>query len=303
MGLAPVNCRKVMTACIQSVAMFGSELWWKGDRVEGTIRRAEETQVVVNKQARAVTGCFQTTNLGALAMESGLRPATAQLENRQRRFGLRLLSLPDGDQAREVVGTRTGIGRRLKNALALAHRGRTETTVLLMDPEALDAETILEDEKTAKVEAERIRPGLTMFTDGSRLDSGATGYAVAWQNGQSWVGIKTHMGNNQEAYDAECAALARALETAAKRRSGKRYQQESPPSAMPKPPSDEWHRRSQVRARSTRSWRESILPYYGVPDRTSPLKSDGVPPTRASPGMRKPTSGRSSRQKTLMRAE
>jgi hypothetical protein len=34
--------------------------------------------------------------------------------------------------------------------------------------------------------------------DGSRLDSGATGYAVVWQNGQSWVGIKTHMGKNQE---------------------------------------------------------------------------------------------------------
>jgi hypothetical protein len=41
--------------------------------------------------------------------------------------------------------------------------------------------------------------------------------AVVWQNGQSWVGIKNHMGYNQEAYDAECAALARALEEAAKR--------------------------------------------------------------------------------------
>jgi len=27
MGLLPANCRKVMTACIQSVAMFGSEQW------------------------------------------------------------------------------------------------------------------------------------------------------------------------------------------------------------------------------------------------------------------------------------
>ena len=51
-------------------------------------------------------------------MEAGLRAATAQLENRQRRFGLRLLSLPEGDQAREVVGAPTEIGRRLKNALA-----------------------------------------------------------------------------------------------------------------------------------------------------------------------------------------
>jgi ribonuclease HI len=56
-----------------------------------------------------------------------------------------------------------------------------------------------------------------MFTDRSRLDSGATGYAVAWQNGQCWVGIKTHMGKNQETYDVECVALARAPETAGRR--------------------------------------------------------------------------------------
>jgi hypothetical protein len=31
------------------------------------------------------------------------------------------------------------------------------------------------------------------------------------------VGLKTHIGYNQEPYDAECAALARALETAARR--------------------------------------------------------------------------------------
>jgi ribonuclease HI len=218
MGMVPANCRKVMTACVQSTAMFGSELWWRGDTGGGTKGRAEELQKEVNKQARAVTGCFGTTNLGALAMESGLRPATSQLENRQRIFGLRLLSLPDGDQAREVVGVRSGIGRRLKNTLALAHRGRTETTVLLEDPETLDAETIQQDEKAAKAEAEHTRPGLTMFTDGSRLDSGAVGYAVVWQKGQSWVGVKNHMGYNQEAYDAECAALARALEEVAKRR-------------------------------------------------------------------------------------
>jgi hypothetical protein len=89
-----------MTACIQSVTIFGSELLRKGDTVRGTIGRASELQVVVNKQARMGTGYFQTTNLGALAMESGLRPATAQLENRQPKFGLRLLSLPNGDQAK-----------------------------------------------------------------------------------------------------------------------------------------------------------------------------------------------------------
>ena len=66
MGLSPANCRKVMTACVQSVAMFGAELWWKGDLVEGTIGRAKELQLLVNQEARATTGCFRTTNLGAL---------------------------------------------------------------------------------------------------------------------------------------------------------------------------------------------------------------------------------------------
>jgi len=216
MGLAPVNCRKVMTACVQSVAMFGAELWWKGDKTRGTVGRAEELQLLVNQQARSTTGCFRTTNRGALSMESGLRPATTQLENRQRRFGVRLLSLPQGDQARTIVGAPTEIGKRLTNALA--YMGRTEPIVLLEDPETLDAELVQEEEAEAKAEAEKDRPGLTIFTDGSRLDSGAAGYAVVWKNGQTWKGIKTHMGYNQEAYDAECAALARALESASRRK-------------------------------------------------------------------------------------
>jgi len=215
MGLSPANCRKAMTACIQSAAMFGSELWWKGDHVTGTKGRAEELQLLVNQEARATTGCFRTTSLGALSMESGLRAATTQLENRQRRFGLRLLSLPQGDQAREIVGAPTIIGRRLTNALA--HSRRAESTVLLEEPDALDADIFQEEEVAAKAEAGRNRPGLTMFTDGSRLDDGATGYSVVWRKGLSWAGAKVHMGNNQEAYDAECAALAHALQLAAQR--------------------------------------------------------------------------------------
>jgi len=62
--------------------------------------------------------------------------------------------------------------------------------------ETLDAELLLEEVEEAKVEAEKDRPGLTMFTDGSQLDGGAAGYAVVWKKGQSWVGIDTHMGYN-----------------------------------------------------------------------------------------------------------
>ena len=120
-----------------------------------------------------------------------------QPENRKRRFGLRMLSLPLGDQAR---GAPTEIGRRLTNGLVYA--GRTETTFLLDDPETLDAELVQEEPAGAKAEAEKDRPGLTIFTDGSRLDDGAAGCTVVWKNGQTWKGIKTFMGYNQDAYDA-----------------------------------------------------------------------------------------------------
>jgi len=131
-------------------------------------------------------------------MESGLKPVVAQLENRQRRFGLQLLSLPQSDQAREVIGATPSIGQRLEHVLDSS--GRTESTFLLEEPETRDADMLQEDESGAKAVT---RPGLTIFTDGSRFDSGAAGYSVVW--------------NSQEAYDAECAALARAPETVARR--------------------------------------------------------------------------------------
>jgi len=172
---------------------LGSELWWKGDTAQGTIgSRANELQLLVNQEARATTSCFRTTNLGALSMESGVRAATAQLENRQRRFGLRLLSLSQGDQAWKVVRAPTGIGRRLTNALA--YGGQTDSAA--QEPETLDAELLQEEEAEARAEAKRIRPGLTMFTGGSRLDDGATGYSVVWRRGLTWVDAKVHMGSN-----------------------------------------------------------------------------------------------------------
>jgi hypothetical protein len=93
LGLTPSNCRKVMTACVQSVAMYGVELWWKGTGNRGTGDSAQKLQQLVNQEARAVTGCLWRTNSGPLVVEAGLRPATAQLDNRMRRYGLRLLSL------------------------------------------------------------------------------------------------------------------------------------------------------------------------------------------------------------------
>ena len=76
-----------------------------------------------------------------------------------------------------MVGAPAGIGRLLTNTLL--HGGPSESTVLLGEPENLDAEILQEEEAEAKAEADRTRPGLAVVTDGSRLDEGATGYSVA----------------------------------------------------------------------------------------------------------------------------
>jgi len=55
--------------------------------------------------------------------------------------------------------------------------------VLLEEPRILDATLVQEEEDEAKAEAEKARPGLTMFTDGSRMEDGAAGYAVVWKRG------------------------------------------------------------------------------------------------------------------------
>jgi len=59
---------------------------------------------------RLTLGAFRTTNQGALSLESRLRPAAAQQDNRLRRYALRLASLPKVDQAREMFEAMDGEG-------------------------------------------------------------------------------------------------------------------------------------------------------------------------------------------------
>jgi len=87
-------------------------------------------------------------------MKSGLSGVATKLENRQQQFRLCLLSLPQGDQVREIVGAPTGIRRRLVNTLTYTER--TESTVLLEEPESLNVELIQEEEAEAQVHQQKI---------------------------------------------------------------------------------------------------------------------------------------------------
>jgi len=67
----------------------------------------------------------------------------------------------------------------------------------------LEAIVSIADAGWAEQEARRAdsQPGLVLWTDGSRDQNGAVGYAVVWRKGRGWARRKVHMGY-QEAYDA-----------------------------------------------------------------------------------------------------
>jgi len=81
-------------------------------------------------------------------------------------------------KGRPGQGTRRGLGQRLGQRLksALGCWNGRQFTVLLEVASPLEAATAIEEEAAAALEAKRLdRPGLTTFTDGSRLENEATG--------------------------------------------------------------------------------------------------------------------------------
>jgi len=98
MGPSPANRGRVMTACIHSVAMFGSG---RGDQTRGTIGQANVLQLLVNQEGRATTGCVRTTNLGAVNgigtnPRFGLRLPVSHKAARQERWRVRQRPLETG---------------------------------------------------------------------------------------------------------------------------------------------------------------------------------------------------------------
>jgi len=128
-------------------------------------------------------------------------------------------------------------------------------------------------------------PGLTMFTDGSRLDDGAAGYVVVWKNGQ--------LGGYQNSHGLHTAGRPTARSAPpSPGRWRPRFEKTDEPGASHDlhrrtggRPSDGWPQRSLALARSTRSRQESTSPCYGEPGRTSP-PGLVVPSAQGSPRKR-----------------
>ena len=59
-----------------------------------------------------------------------------------------------------------------------------------------------------------------IWTDGSRLESGAVGAALAFRDGERWVRRGTYLGKNKEVFDAEAWVILQAVGLVTRRQGG-----------------------------------------------------------------------------------
>ncbi|EED23618.1 reverse transcriptase, putative [Talaromyces stipitatus ATCC 10500] len=244
-GLPPALVRRIQKATVQAQLLWGAEIWWQGQKTW-----AQRIQILINKQARGITGMFPKTPIGALIREAALEPATVLLDARVARYTARLLALPDthptaqilpvtlrhgdlhaqpGEQPlddREWASRDNKVLNRLGQRLAkhLAQRlnrdpsggiERTERCELKSFPGSI---RVL-DKEEALTEANQQRAGTTFWSDGSRLDTGRAGAGVTLQAvpGGPWEHVEVPMGHGHEVFDAELVGVATALEWALER--------------------------------------------------------------------------------------
>ena len=278
MGLSPTNCRKVMTACVQSAAMFGAELWWKGDLAEGTIGRAKGTPAAGQPGGTYDNGLLPDNQPGSLII--GVGPRSSNSAAGEQTAAVRTTATEPAGR-----GSGKGSGRSpLRNRTA----AQEERTVLLEEPETLDAELLQEEEAEAKAAAEGTRPGLTMFTDGHDWTTGRPGIR--------WYGKRAKPGRGSK---FTWATTKKPMTLSALRspapwswhRKGTRPRNESPSSRMHRQPSGGWHRTSPALGNSMPSRHRSISPSYARLGRGSSSRCGGARRTKESPAMRRPMSG------------
>jgi ribonuclease HI len=88
-GLSPSATRSLYRACIVSRSDFGAEIWWTGQK--GLARKLQTQQ---NSALRRILNAFRSTPTLALHNEAALPPVSVRLHSKQRKYILRLLSLP-----------------------------------------------------------------------------------------------------------------------------------------------------------------------------------------------------------------
>ncbi|KAL2012180.1 hypothetical protein VTN00DRAFT_4898 [Thermoascus crustaceus] len=191
---------------------------------------------------------YRTTPIGSLIREAGIPPAETLLAAKQLGYAVRLLGLPGNHLARQIlpVSFRDGdqhaqpeeqpegdmvwaersarrqgpwsLGQQLAYQLAgtipIDPSGGFEETVKTSPASFPGQIKTLSTDQALKA-AQEARPGLSLWSDGSRLENGQAGAGIAWQNPQGvWQTREIPLGKGKEVFDAELIGACTALELA-----------------------------------------------------------------------------------------
>jgi ribonuclease HI len=224
-GVVPESVRAVKGACVQAVALYGSELWWDPKDVG----RGDSLQLLLNRQARSVLGALPTTPRGALMRESGLTPAPVIVDSRQQRFAARLAN--ECSSKLKDLHEDPLSGKPIYRVVETEHvYGQTTNGMSWPAPgeEPVVKTITLDDKCTAKSAAQRwatekeAKPGAGVWmwwTDESRSDNGRVGAAAVCKHGNEWKTGCSYLGTRRmEVLYAELWVIGLALGETVKRR-------------------------------------------------------------------------------------
>lgn len=190
---------------------------------------------------------YRSTPIGPLMSEAGLIPAEIMLNERQRKYAHRLLTLLDGHPTKDIlpVSLRLGDGSAQPGEIpendeiwSLNQRVKTlgqqlarqvsvnfsidlaegVEPVIHVKPAEFSGRIIIQELKLAINEAKTGLSDLILWSDGSKLQSGGAGAAVVWKDSltQGWNTCKSSLGKNKEILDAELWGISEALKIALK---------------------------------------------------------------------------------------
>jgi ribonuclease HI len=177
---------------------------------------------------------MKTTPIGALMAEANVTPAVVLLNHRQRRFADRIASLPKDYMAKQMLQLgstknnedasnleyrppetpkrQTNLGHRLNKHLSGTIDPQIGVEPICRANPTIKGKVIIQDRETATTNATQASmiPG-SIFTDGSRLETGEVGCAAVWlTNNGTWKKHQYHLGKKKEINDAELFAIAEA---------------------------------------------------------------------------------------------
>ena len=126
-GLSVDLMRGVVVAAVTSVALYGSEIWWRGQK-----DRLEEVQLLLNSQARAITGLLRSTPSHPLAATCLPTPHDL-LYRRQTRFAAQALNANGNHPTHQLLPTNFRLGELCR------HEGATgqPSSIDWMGPERM----------------------------------------------------------------------------------------------------------------------------------------------------------------------